>query len=148
MPEIALVVLGLFVLVWIVSAVVKASQNGGNRQPGPSASRSRQASDSPRIERTSNSDIDRFMAEIDGLRRRGEGAPTGRAAEPPRPAPRPIESSPRPSQRVESRPRPAERERERERERDRDRERRERERRPRPSARPAPPPPLPRSEPV
>src|SRR5262245_32914922 len=138
MPEIALVVLGLFVLVWIISAVVKASQNGGNKQPGPSASRSRQAADSPRIERTSNSDIDRFMAEIDRLRRRGEGAPTGRAAEPPRPAPRPIEPSPRPSQRVESRPRLAERERERERE--RDRERRERERRPRQSARPSPPP--------
>src|SRR5262249_41553831 len=82
MPEIALVVLGLFVLVWIVSAVVKASQNGGNKQPGPSASRSRQASDSPRVERTSNSDIDRFMAEIDRLRRRGEGGRGGPPAEP------------------------------------------------------------------
>ena len=152
MPEIALVVLGLFVLVWIISAVVKASQNGGSKQPGPSPARQRPApSDSPRVERTSNSDIDRFMAEIDRLRRRGEGAPAGRAPEPPRPAPR---QAPRPAPRpVESAPKPgrlAERENERDRERERkERDRdREREQRPRPSARSSPPPPLPRPESV
>ena len=136
--EIGLVVLGLFVLVWIISAVVKASQDPGSKRQTPAASRSRPA-DNPRVERTSNTDIDRFMAEIDRLRRRGEGAPVGRASAP---SPRStIEPPPRPAQRSEPRPRPVERER---RERDR-----ERERRPRTSPRPvAPPPPLPRTDPV
>jgi hypothetical protein len=116
----ALIVLGLFVLVWIISAVVKASQSSGptGRYNSP-ASRPRPASNSPRVERTSDTDIDRFMAEIDRLRRRGEGAPSAR------PQPRP---SPEPRTRAGER---------------RDRER-ERERRPRPIERPMPaPPPLP-----
>jgi hypothetical protein len=137
MGGMALVVLGLFVLVWIISAVVKASQDSGSRRE-PSPARSQPGGgQAQRVERTSNSDIDRFMAEIDRLRRRGDGAPAGRAAEPPRPAPRPVEPV-RAESRVESRPRPSER-----RERDRDRERR-----PRAAARPAPPPPPPRSEPI
>ena len=84
--EIGLIVLGLFVLVWIISAVVKASQDPGSKRQPPAANRSRPA-DSPRVERTSNTDIDRFMAEIDRLRRRGEGAPVGRRA-PDAPRPR------------------------------------------------------------
>lgn len=125
MGQMALIVLGLFVLVWIISAVVKASQSSGpSGRYNPSANRPRPAPDSPRVERTSDTDIDRFMAEIDRLRRRGEGAPSTRS------------QSPRPS--PEPRPRVGER-----RERDRDRER-ERERRPRPIERPTPsPPPLP-----
>jgi hypothetical protein len=72
----ALVVLGVFVLVWIISAVVKATQNtpppnrGGANRPRPN--------NEPRPERTSDTDIDRFMAEIDRLRRRGEGHSAGR----------------------------------------------------------------------
>src|SRR5262245_11681707 len=139
MGGMALVVLGLFVLVWIISAVVKASQDSGGRRNGQAPARPQQqgGNAAPRVERTSNSDIDRFMAEIDRLRRRGEGAPAGRPAEPPRPAPRPPEP-PRPTPRAEPRPRPSER-RERERERDRDRERR---------TRPTPPPTPPRTEPI
>jgi hypothetical protein len=119
MGQMALIVLGLFVLVWIISAVVKASQSSGpsGRQNSP-ASRPRPAPDSPRVERTSETDIDRFMAEIDRLRRRGEGAPSTRP------------QSPRPS--PEPRSRAGER------------RERERERRPRPVERPIPaPPPLP-----
>ena len=134
----ALIVLGLFVLVWIISAVVKASQDPGSKRQPPTANRSRPA-DAPRVERTSNTDIDRFMAEIDRLRRRGEGAPVGRAAGQ---APRPttIEPPPRPAQRSEPRARPVERE----------RRERESERKPRTTSRPvAPtPPPLPRTDPV
>jgi hypothetical protein len=141
MGEMALVVLGLFVLVWIISAVVKASQDPGTRRTGPSASgRPRPPADAT-PQRTSNSDIDRFMAEIDRLRRRGEGAPSGGRPPQPRPAPPILERAPRPLSQSEPRPRSLER-----RERDR-----ERERRPRPTSRPAPtpaPPPLPRSEPV
>jgi hypothetical protein len=126
MGPMALVVLGLFVLVWIISAVVKASQSAGpaNRQ---AASRPRPIADSPRVERTSDTDIDRFMAEIDRLRRRGEPAPTGRSPQGPRPI---IERGA--AGRSEARPRPGER---------RDRER---ERRPRQQGRPTlTPPPLP-----
>jgi hypothetical protein len=138
MGGMALVVLGLFVLVWIISAVVKASQdNGPKRRPD---SRPRPV-DGPRVERTSNSDIDRFMAEIDRLRRKGEGHPSGRAGDQSRQSPRTIaERPPRPEQR----PKPVEQRRERERDRDRDRERR-----PRSATRPAPvPPPLTRTDPV
>src|SRR5262245_5527829 len=119
MGPMALIVLGLFVLVWIISAVVKASQSSGQSgRYNSSASRPRPAPESPRVERTSDTDIDRFMAEIDRLRRRGEGAPSTRS-QPSR-------------QTVEPRTRPGER---------RDRER---ERRPRPVERPIPaPPPLP-----
>jgi hypothetical protein len=132
MGQMALIILGLFVLVWIISAVVKASQDTGPKsRPGGNSNRQRQQSDSPRVERTSETDIDRFMAEIDRLRRKGEGAPAGRPPEQARPQPRQDQ---RPSSRGEPRPRPqGER-------RDRDRER---ERRPRQSQRPAPPPPLP-----
>jgi hypothetical protein len=120
MGQMALIVLGLFVLVWIISAVVKASQSSGpSGRYNSTASRPRPAQDSPRVERTSDTDIDRFMAEIDRLRRRGEGAPSTR------PQPRPS---------LEPRTRVGER---------RDRER-ERDRRPRPVDRPIPaPPPLP-----
>jgi hypothetical protein len=135
----ALVVLGLFVLVWIISAVVKASQDPGPKRP--QGNRPRPVDPPPRAERTSNTDIDRFMAEIDRLRRKGEGLPAGsRAPEPQRPAQAPIIERP---PRLEPRPRPAEPPR-RERERDRDRERR-----PRQSGRPAPPPTAPaRTDPV
>src|SRR4029079_13267750 len=96
MGGMALVVLGLFVLVWIISAVVKASQDTGpKRSPAP---RAPPADDAPRVERTSNSDIDRFMAEIDRLRRKGEGAPAGRTADRPRPTPAPIGERPRTAQ--------------------------------------------------
>ena len=140
MGGMALVVLGLFVLVWIISAVVKASQDTGPKRPN--GGRPRPVDAQPRVERTSNSDIDRFMAEIDRLRRKGEGAPAGgRAADEPRPAQKPIIDRP---PRLESRPKPPEPpRRERERERDRDRERRQRQ-----SSRPAPPPPPPRTDPV
>jgi hypothetical protein len=129
----ALVVLGLFVLVWIISAVVKASQDTGAKRSGPRP----RPLDGPRVERTSNSDIDRFMAEIDRLRRKGDGHPAGagRAAEQPRPAARPIMDRPG---RAEPRPRPPEPRR------DRDRDRRTRQ-----TIRPVPsPPPLPRTDPV
>src|SRR5687767_11476127 len=108
MGEMALVVLGLFVLVWIISAVVKASQDPGGKRPGPApAGRSR--SPEPTPQRTSNSDIDRFMAEIDRLRRRGDGAAAGRPPEQ-RPAPPPIiERPPRPVSQSEPRPRSVER---------------------------------------
>jgi hypothetical protein len=124
MAPMALVVLGLFVLVWIISAVVKATQsaNPPNRQ---AANRPR-PNQEQRVERTSDTDIDRFMAEIDRLRRKGEGLPAGRG---PQQAPRPVAD--RPASRPEPRPRPVADRRERE---------RERERRPRPSVRPAPPP--------
>src|SRR3954452_14217650 len=104
MGGMALVVLGLFVLVWIISAVVKASQDTGGKKPPPS--RPRPNNEARPIEKTSNSDIDRFMAEIDRLRRKGEGAPAGRKVE----QPRPINQRPaleRPA-RVEPRPKPAE----------------------------------------
>src|SRR5215207_10373033 len=128
MGGMALVVLGLFVLVWIISAVVKASQDPGPKRPP--GNRPRPVEQQPRAERTSNSDIDRFMAEIDRLRRKGEGMPAGgRPAEPQRPAPKPIIERP---PRLEPRPKPPEPPR---RERDRDRERRQR-----PAGRPAPPP--------
>jgi hypothetical protein len=126
----ALVVLGLFVLVWIISAVVKASQDTGPKRPGPRP----RPLDAPRAERTSNSDIDRFMAEIDRLRRKGEGLPAGRADQS-RPAQRPTVERPT---RAEPRPKPVDPRR------DRDRERRQRQ-----TARPAPvlaPPPLPRTD--
>ena len=128
MGGMALVVLGLFVLVWIISAVVKASQDPGPKRPAP---RPRPADDAPRVERTSNSDIDRFMAEIDRLRRKGEGLPAARSA---RPAAPPIIERPA---RDEPRPRPTEARRER------DRARRGRPPRPAPA-----PPPLPRTGPV
>jgi len=139
MGGMALVVLGLFVLVWIISAVVKASQDTGpRRRPEP---RPRPFDDRPRVERTSSSDIDRFMAEIDRLRRKGEGLPAGSRPGEPRPAPRPIIERPRS---LEPRPRTTDLRRERERERDRDRERR-----PRAITRPVPtPPPVTRTEPV
>jgi hypothetical protein len=124
MGGMALVVLGLFVLVWIISAVVKASQDSGPKRQPPA--RVRPMDDAPRVERTSNSDIDRFMAEIDRLRRKGEGLPAGRSADRPRPAPPVIE-----------RPKTLEPRRER------DRDRRTR------SPRPAPaPPPVRRTDPV
>jgi len=136
MGGMALVVLGLFVLVWIISAVVKASQDPGPRRRPEG--RPRPLDDRPRVERTSSSDIDRFMAEIDRLRRKGEGVPAGNRPGEPRPAaPRPIIERPRS---LEPRPRPPEPRRERERERDRDRDR---ERRPRTTSRPAPTPPPP-----
>lgn len=135
--QMALVVLGLFVLVWIISAVVKASQDTGPKRRPDNRPR---PTDGPRPERASNTDIDRFMAEIDRLRRKGEGAPAGgRPVEPQRPAPRPIIDRP---PRLEQRPKPPEPRRERER--DHDRERRQRQ-----SSRPTPPPPpSPRTEPV
>src|SRR6476469_434594 len=109
MGGMALIVLGLFVLVWVISAVVKATQDPGPNRHQERANRPRPA-DAPRVERTSNTDIDRFMAEIDRLRRRGEGAPAGpgRAAEPPRPAPRPVEAQSTRQPRQEPRTRPAE----------------------------------------
>ena len=122
------VIIGLFVLVWIVSAIVKATQSKAPNQQRvaapPNRQRQAQAADNPRVERTSNTDIDRFMAEIDRLRNRGEGVPAGRAVEPPRPS-IPIELRPRPGQREEK----------------------EKERRTRANLRKVPPPPLP-SEPV
>lgn len=132
MGQMALIILGLFVLVWIISAVVKASQDTGPKsRPSGNANRQRQQDSSQRIERTSETDIDRFMAEIDRLRRKGDGAAAGRPPEQARPQPRQEQ---RPSSRGEPRPRPqGDR-------RDRDRER---ERRQRQSQRPTPPPPLP-----
>lgn len=131
MGGMALVVLGLFVLVWIISAVVKASQDTGPKRPAPRP----RPTDAPRGERTSNSDIDRFMAEIDRLRRKGEGHPAGRPAEQSRPGgPKPVVER---GSRLEQRPKPLE-------------PRRERDRRPRATGgRSVPaPPPLPRGEPV
>jgi hypothetical protein len=124
MGQMALVVLGLFVLVWIISAVVKASQNSSPPARSRNVSnRPQPASDAPRVERTTETDIDRFMAEIDRLRRRGEaGVPQGRPGEAPRPT-----TDTRPSARAEPRPRGPE-------------HRRDRERRPRPVVRPTPPP--------
>src|SRR3954452_24391901 len=111
MGGMALVVLGLFVLVWIISAVVKASQDTGPKRPPGGRPRPLEG---PRPERTSNSDIDRFMAEIDRLRRKGEGAPAGRGPAPAGPVPRPIIERPA---RVEPRPKSPEPRRERDRER-------------------------------
>lgn len=129
----ALVVLGMFVLVWIISAVVKATQDPASKR-GPQAQRPVRQADAPRVERTSNTDIDRFMAEIDRLRQRGEGA----AAPPvPRPVNRPAAPPPLPSGEypaaAERRPaerRPAER---------RPTDRKSAERRPRLVVRPTPP---------
>ncbi|HVK11661.1 MAG TPA: hypothetical protein VM597_23015, partial [Gemmataceae bacterium] len=124
-----LIVLGLFVLVWVISAVVKATQDPGPRRPQGGPNRPRPNGE-PQPQRTSNTDIDRFMAEIDRLRRRGEGEPAGQRPADQRPAPRPAQrpvetqEQPRPP-RPEPRPRPVE-----ERRRDRDRERRPRQARP------------------
>src|SRR2546421_13123551 len=87
MGQMALIVLGLFVLVWIISAVVKASQSA-NQTGRQTSNRPRPLSDSPRTERSSDTDIDRFMAEIDRLRRRGDGATSSRTSQAPRPEPR------------------------------------------------------------
>ena len=107
MQNIVLVIIGLFVLVWVVSAIVKATQSNAPVQRGaPPPNRQRQqAADNSRVERTSNTDIDRFMAEIDRLRNRGEGVPAGKAVEPPRPS-APGQSRPKSSQRREKEPRP------------------------------------------
>ncbi|HEX3150049.1 MAG TPA: hypothetical protein VHR66_18375 [Gemmataceae bacterium] len=127
----ALVFIGLFVLVWVISAIYKASQDSSGKKPP--ASRQRPYNESRPIEKTSNSDIDRFMAEIDRLRRKGEGAPAGRKVEQPRPVTqRPALDRPK----TEPRARPKEPKREP------DRERRTRQSRPAPPV----PPPLPRVE--
>jgi hypothetical protein len=148
----ALIILGLFVLVWIISAVVKASQDPGGRRTGPTPAqreRERDRSGEATPQRTSNSDIDRFMAEIDRLRRRGEGAPAGGRAPEQRPtSPSLAERPARTQARSDPRPRPLERrERERDRERERERERERRTRQSAPRSVPAPPP-LPSSESV
>ncbi len=120
---IVLVIIGLFVLVWIISAVVKATQSTPPNQRAAAANRQRQAAANRPVERTSNTDINRFMAEIDRLRNRGEGAPAGRPAEQPRVSSAPLDARPKTGPR------------------------REKERRPRAVLRTVSPPPLP-SEPV
>ncbi len=136
MGGMALVVLGMFVLVWIISAVVKATQNPGQKPNAP-ANRARAAADAPRVEKTSNTDIDRFMAEIDRLRRKGEGAPAGpaRAPEParssgpprlPRSTKAPKPEAPKKTAREKEREREKESDREKERAADRESDRRRR----------------------
>lgn len=127
MQGMVLVIIGLFVLVWIISAVVKATQPAPPQRGVPPVNRQRQAADNRPVERTSNTDIDRFMAEIDRLRNRGEGVPAVRPVEQPqsqsRVAPPPVDARPKTGPR------------------------REKERRPRAVLRTTSPPPLP-SEPV
>ena len=71
--NLALIIPAIFILVWIISAVATASQAGKTAEREEPARRRERSEESPRVERTSTTDIDRFMAEIDRLRRRGEG---------------------------------------------------------------------------
>ncbi len=82
MQNMILVVVGMFVLVWIVSAVMKATQSANPKPPArPLPPNRNRQNNQQQPEKTTNSDLERFMAEIDKLRTRGEAAP--------KPAPRP-----------------------------------------------------------
>lgn len=91
MGMMVVVVIGMFVLVWFVSAIMKATQSANQSQtsrPVPLQNRDRQGEQKrPAPEKTTNSDLERFMAEIDKLRNRGEAPPPKPPAPtPPRPA--------------------------------------------------------------
>ena len=84
----------IFVVVWIVSNVIRAQQDAsqaaarrsGKRQGGSAAS-------GTAPEKTSSSDIDRFLQEIDRLRKKNQDQPVAesQAAPPPKPL-RPVET--------------------------------------------------------
>lgn len=97
-------VIGMFVLVWFVSFIMKANQAANQRpapRPNPSQNRDRQDDRRPAPEKTTNSDLERFMAEIDKLRNRGD-------AQPPRPPAQnpPRKIQPAPSRTAEGNPKP------------------------------------------
>ncbi|WP_029631921.1 hypothetical protein [Zavarzinella formosa] len=76
MDKLIFAVIGMFVLVWIVSAVMKASQSANPPRPTtPPPNRNRPNQQQKQPEKTTNSDLERFMAEIDKLRTRGEAPP-------------------------------------------------------------------------
>lgn len=78
MGNMIFVVIGMFVLVWVVSMVMKLTQAANQRPapgPLPPPNRNRQPNQQSTPEKTTNSDLERFMAEIDKLRNRGEAPP-------------------------------------------------------------------------
>lgn len=102
MGNIVLVVVGMFVLVWIISAVMKATQAANPKPPArplPPPNRNRPNNQQqPPAEKTTNSDLERFMAEIDKLR---TGGP-----KPPAPQPKANPQPQRANQLAAGRPQP------------------------------------------
>lgn len=91
-------VIGMFVLVWIISAVMKASTPPQQANQRPNPNNRQRPNEQPSPEKTTNTDLERFMAEIDRLRTRTETPKTQqqpqpqpqnqqRSANPPRPEP-------------------------------------------------------------
>ena len=86
MGNMIFVVIGMFVLVWVVSMVMKLTQAANQRPapgPLPPPNRNRQPNQQSTPEKTTNSDLERFMAEIDKLRNRGEAPPAPTLTPPP-----------------------------------------------------------------
>jgi outer membrane biosynthesis protein TonB len=110
---IPLIVIVIFLVVWIVSNVIRAQQDAA-QAAARRQNMNRQAGAAPRgVENRGSSDIDRFLQEIDRLRKKGhqekQQQQDERAAPPapPPPKPRPVgERRPEPSRRPSGAPRP------------------------------------------
>lgn len=87
---IPLIVIVIFLVVWIVSNVIRAQQDANQAAARRANAGNRQAA-APRPENRGNSDIDRFLQEIDRLRKKGQQEKTQQqdesAAPPPKPKP-------------------------------------------------------------
>jgi hypothetical protein len=110
MGGIPIIVIVVFLVIWVLTNVLRAQQDDAKTARRPPAGQPNRPA-AP-LERNSTSDIDRFLAEIDRLRQRGgqqaQEAPTAQRSPPPaaqvaRPRPQP-QPKPRPEQ--AQRPRP------------------------------------------
>jgi len=106
MGGIPIIVLVVFLVIWVLTNVLRAQQDDSRntRRPQPGAPANRPAGQP--LERNTASDIDRFLAEIDRLRQKGKAEDESPSAQRPTPAPRTAApAAPRP--RPQPRPQPA-----------------------------------------
>jgi len=115
MVGVTIVIIVIFVVVWIVSNVIRAQQDAAQAAARRRSSGRNDAGAARAPEKTTSSDIDRFLQEIDRLRKKdGQGQQTSRAGgeSPPSAAAERTQQRPRtqPQQkRTPSRARPSER---------------------------------------
>lgn len=109
---IPMTVIIIFLVVWIISNVIRAQQDANQAAVRRNNAANRQAAAPARGDNRGNSDIDRFLQEIDRLRKKGQQEKAQQqdetAAPPPPPKPRPVaERRPEPSRgRSSGAPRP------------------------------------------
>ena len=108
MGGIPIIVLVVFLVIWVLTNVLRAQQDDSRNNRRPPVGPTSRPANQP-IERGTATDIDRFLAEIDRLRQKGKPEEEAASAQRPSAAPTAVPARPKPQPRPQpaaARPRP------------------------------------------